>query len=99
MFTIKQGDTRYALKVVLKDGDGLPVNLTGCQVNFILQQAFERSPYIQDAVNGEVWVVFQPTDTAKTGYFNAEFKVTYPDGKIETFPNNGFIKIYVSPSL
>lgn len=99
MFTIKQGDTRYALKAVLKDNEGVPIDLTGCQVKVVIGKMMERTPYIHDALNGEVWVVFQPEDTATPGFYYAEFKITYQDGKVETFPNNGYIKIAVSSSL
>lgn len=101
MFTIKRGDTRYAMKVILKDGNGVPVDLTNCQVKVIIKGLFERTPHIQDAPNGEVWVTFNADDTSqvKTGTFYGEFKVTYPDYRIETFPNTGFFKIYVDADL
>lgn len=98
MFTIKKNDTRYAMKAILKSMSGLPVNLSKCTVKFIMAEK-EREPFIHDAINGEVWVIFQPEDTDKIGYFNAEFKVTYEDGKVETFPNDDYIKIHVSSSL
>jgi len=99
MFTIKRGDTRYALKAILKDGDGIPVDLNNCDVSFIIKGVMERTPYIHDAVNGEVWVVFHPEDTANEGYYIGEFKVVYSDNRIETFPNEGFIRIHITESL
>jgi len=36
-----------------------------------------------------------PSDTDLAGRYQAEFKVTYADGAIETFPNRGFITVII----
>jgi hypothetical protein len=48
-----------------------------------------------DQVTGPPIVSYDwlPGDTDNSGEHKAEFKVTYADGRIETFPNNGFIHI------
>ena len=43
--TIKRGDTRHALKAILKDSSGSPVNLTDCTVSFHMAP-LGRSPTV-----------------------------------------------------
>ena len=55
--------------------------------------------------SAEIVQVFQPAlvaypwrqgDTDKAGRFEAEFRVSYLDGTFETFPNLGFIEVFVT---
>jgi hypothetical protein len=102
--TIKRGDTRHAIKAVLKDASGAPVDLTGCSVNFHMAPlnrpaVISRAAHIEDAGNGEVWMVWAPGETDAAGFYQAEFEVTYQDGKRETFPNNGYISLLIQNDL
>jgi len=102
--TIKRGDTRHAIKAILKGKDGDPVDLTGCEVKFIMAllgrpPVICRQPHIADAEHGEVWVVWAPGETGVSGVYRAEFKVTYLDGRKETFPNDGYIGINIMNDL
>jgi hypothetical protein len=42
---------------------------------------------------------WQAGDTATAGLFEAEFRVTYAGGRIETFPNDGFIAVRISEDI
>lgn len=84
--TIKRGDTRTCIKAILKDIDGDPVNLTGCNVAFHMAPLrrpaiISRAVHVQDEVNGEVWVVWVPGETDRAGVYRAEFRVTYQIGR------------------
>jgi hypothetical protein len=48
---------------------------------------------------GEVWMVWAPGETDAAGFYQAEFEVTYQDGKRETFPNNGYISLLIQNDL
>jgi len=101
---IKRGDTRHAIRAILKDAKGNPINLTDCEVSFAMAPlgrgaVINRAAHIQDAVAGEVWVVWVPGETDITGIYRAEFKVIYPDGKKETFPSDGYISIQIMNDL
>jgi hypothetical protein len=101
---LKRGDTRHAVKAILKDVEGDPVDLTGCEVSFVMaplgrRAVINRAAHIQDAVAGEVWVVWVPGETDITGIYRAEFKVIYPDGRKETFPSDGYISIQIMNDL
>ncbi len=102
--TIKRGDTRHAIRAVLKDATGSPVNLTDCTVSFHMaplgrSAVVSREVDIHDALAGEVWVVFAPGETDVSCVYRAEFQVTYGDGRRETFPNNGYINIQILSDL
>ena len=102
--TIKRGDTRHAIRAVLKNTQGTPVNLSGCSVSFHMAPpgrppTISRAVDIHDALAGEVWVVFAPGETDISGVYRAEFQVTYPDGRKETFPNSGYLAIQILDNL
>jgi hypothetical protein len=102
--TIKRGDTRHAIRAVLKDATGSPVNLTGCAVSFHMaplgrSAVVNRQVDIHDIAGGEVWVVWSPGETDVSGVYRAEFQVVYGDGRRETFPNDGYINIQILSDL
>lgn len=102
--TIKRGDTRNAIKAVLKAASGEPVDLTGCSVNFHMAPlcrpaVISRAAHIEDATGGEVWVVWAPGETDTAGIYRAEFEVIYDDGRRETYPNTGYISMQIIEDL
>ncbi len=102
--TIKRGDTRNCIKAVLKDATGSPVNLTSCEAKFHMappgrQAIVSRAAHIENAVSGEVWVVWAPGETDVVGIYRAEFEVMYQDGRRETYPNDGYISIQILNDL
>jgi hypothetical protein len=54
---------------------------------------------IQDAATGEVWYVFESEETAEAGTFRAEFEATFSDGRVETFPTEGYTLIEIIRDL
>ncbi len=101
-FTLKRGDTSPALVYTL-----IPttIDLTGATVKF---QMRTRSGVTIKDVNATVVSVTDPPtlkyqwvspDTDVADLYEAEFKVTYSDGKIETFPNEGFIQIRINEDV
>jgi len=102
--TIKQGDTRNCIKATLRDKDGELVDLTDLQVLFNMKKingSTKTNTYahVEDAVNGEVWYVWNEGDTDVPGRYRGDFEVIYLDGKVETFPNNGYINIKIIDNL
>ena len=101
-FVIKRGDTSPALRFELLPDS---VSLAGAAVRFQMRArggatVIDRSAAIhsvfQPAVVEHVW---QPSDTETPSRFEAEFRVTYMDGTIETFPNLGFIEVFVTEDV
>ena len=97
-FTIKRGDTSPALRfVVLPEG----VSLAGATVRF--QMRARGGPTVIDRP-AQIETVFAPAvvvhrwtpgETKEAGRFEAEFRIIYLDGSVETFPNLGFIEVFV----
>lgn len=52
-----------------------------------------------DPSEGVVGYDWEFTDTANAGRFEAEFEVTYADGAVETFPNDGFIVVQINGDI
>jgi len=105
-FTIKKGDTSPAIKYQLQDDDGNPVNITDYnevkvgmwpQDGDTLKVDADTSGNVSvtDAANGEVKYEWQSADTDTKGRFHAEWEVTYSDGTVETFPNQGYIDVFI----
>lgn len=104
-FRIKTNDTSPKLAMALTDANGNTIDLTGCTVNFYMR-AYGASSLkvtspatITDAVNGAVEYAWDAADTDTAGTYYAEVEVTYGDGRIETFPNNGYISVVIKEDL
>ena len=104
-FYIKRGDTSPAIRYALSP---TTVVLTGATVRFQMRARRSRGgATVIDAVAVVVTATGTPTveyqwqagNTANAGIFEAEFQVTYADGRNETFPNDGFISVKVSEDV
>ena len=100
-FYIKQNDTQPAFQAILEDGGGVPINLDGATVRFHMRSIgtkvvkVDESASVISAVGGIVRYTWAAGDTDTIGSFQAEFEVTYPDDSIETFPNDGYIRVEI----
>lgn len=104
MFKIKQNDTSPAIRATLKDSNGQVLNLIGASVKFHMKTengriAVDNTATIVDDENGIVEYNWANGDTKYEGLNYAEFEVTYEDESIETFPNDGYIKIKITREL
>ena len=104
-FFIKQNDTSPAMQIQFLDGDGDPVSISGGTVKFKMSR-FNTGEKIVDSnaiiANGEIGIAYylwNAADTAQQGVFKSEFEVTYSDGYVETFPNDGYITIDIREDL
>ena len=104
-FFIKRGDTSPAIQFALLPAT---VNLTGATVRFQMRARRPRGGVaVIDAAAAVVTATGTPTveytwqtaDTANAGIYEAEFRVTYANGKVGTFPNDGFIPIQISEEI
>lgn len=103
-FVIKQYDTSPSLKTTLVDSDGLPINLTGASADFIMKDfnngiVLNTPMDIVTPLGGVIQYDWAVGDTDVPGTYYIEFKVTYNNGAVETFPNNSNATIVVYPSL
>lgn len=79
------------------------MDLTGASVQFRMAQnkqlVVNRSATISNALGGIVLFVFQTGETDIPGAYDAQFKVTFPDGSIETFPNSGGFRVVIQSDI
>lgn len=103
-FYLKQNDTQPALRAQLKDGDDVPIVLTGATIRFHMRTIsgtvkVDAAATIITAANGIVQYNWQAADTNTIGTYQAEFEVTYQDTTIETFPNSGYIRVEITDDI
>ena len=101
-FTIKRGDTSPALRFALLPDS---VSLAGATVRFqmrargggtLIDRPAQIETVFAPAVVAHRWI---SSETDQAGRFEAEFRVTYLDGHTETFPNLGFIEVFVTEDV
>jgi BppU N-terminal domain len=98
---IKQGDTR-PLDVALV-ANRKPVPLAGSTIAFFMAPKIEGigtviqdgAVEIVDAAKAKVRYEWQPGETDRAGVHRAEFRVTFSDGVIETFPSGDYLEVEI----
>lgn len=104
-FYIKQNDTSPSMLATLQDASGVAVDISAASIRFHMRQigssqiTVDAQATIVDALAGEIRYDWQAADTAKIGSYQAEFEVTYADASIETFPNDGYIRIQITEDI
>ena len=105
-FYIKQNDTTPKLESFLQDDKSRPVNLTGATVVFHLRLASDLSAKItsgsvttESATKGHVSYDWSASDTDTSGIYQGEFQVTFVSGKVESFPNDDYIKVIITDDV
>jgi hypothetical protein len=101
-FHIKRGDTSPAMLYV----PDAPVDLAGgAQAQFEMRMRGGAHTVASAAsmgmTEGKQALVYawEASDTAVAGQYEAEFRLTYPDGSIVTLPTEGFVTVLVSETV
>ena len=104
--TIKQGDTAPSLQDALTYSDDSAVDLTGASLSFVMRALSASMPLtltgtaaITAPALGEVAYTFSAADTAVAGQYMANWRVTFPDGAVMTFPTVGYLSVAVEENL
>jgi hypothetical protein len=98
---IKQGDTAPSLQSTLTD-NGATVNLTTATAIRVIGSQNGVTLFTRTTTGSSVGVVdmpWQTGDTAALGPIRVEWEVTWPDGKIQTFPASGYETVWVTRDL
>jgi|TARA_B110000914_G_scaffold174272_1_gene155362 hypothetical protein len=104
-FTITQNDTSPSIKATLKDGAGTVIDLTSatCKIHVMplggTVLKVNAITTITNPTTGIVQYDWIPADTTDFGTFSIQFEVTYGNGTIETFPNNGSLAMIITKEL
>jgi hypothetical protein len=105
-FKIKRNDTRPAIEATLGSLTAsdtissvvfsMATNTGTVKVDAASATIVQQASATQSAKVKYQW---QTGDTDTSAIYNAEFECTFSDGRIETFPNEGFLKVQVGPDL
>ena len=100
-FYIKQNDTVPSIRATLQNGNGDPVDLINATVRFHMRAiganntTVDAAAVVVSAAAGIVQYNWIADDTDTIGSYQAEFEVTYPDSTVETFPNDGYVRVEI----
>jgi len=109
-YTVKRRDTAPVIQDVLLDKDGSPVNATGATIRFHMA-SWDLTTVVVAAgavtgwngaalgAAGQFEYAWASGDVVAAGVYKAELEVTYANGKIETFPNEGFAVVNIPADL
>lgn len=102
--TLKRGDRNPSLEATLQQATGAPIPLHGVtQVKFLMKDEntlkIDSPVTIIDAARGLVKYDWAAEDTDTVGNYQAEFEITFSDGKKMTVPNNGYIVVVILEDL
>ena len=98
-FSIKRGDTSPAIQFALAPAS---VNLVLADVQFQMRPrgggdtVIDAPALVVSETPPVVGYAWQAADTETAGWYEAEFRVTYFDGTVETFPNAAFINVFIN---
>lgn len=101
-FYLKRGDTGPSIRLSL---DAATQTLIGAEVTFQMRMRGGAlvidAPAVIESFIGTPTVRYdwQPSDTATAGLFEAEMRVRYATGVIETFPNSGFVLVRIGEDV
>lgn len=104
-FFIKQNDTSPSIRATLKGSDGSAINLNNATAVFKMSPmaggnlTVDASADIFDPSEGVIEYLWTADDTSESGSYRAEIEVTYSDGKVESFPNSGFIRVEINSDI
>ena len=104
-FKIKRNDTRPAIEATISASASdtiTTVEFHMASSDGTLKVAAGSGTIVQQASSTQAAKVkyqWQTGDTDTDGKYNAEFEVTFSDGRVETYPNEGFLKVQVGPDL
>ena len=101
-FYVKKNDTAPSLRASLKDGGDQAIDLSDATVNFHMRKVGASTikvdasaVVIGSSSDGIVQYNWTTADTDTAGTYQGEFEVTYSDGSVESFPNNGYILVEI----
>lgn len=100
-FVLKKNDTTPQVVMSLMEEDGSDIDLTGATVRFHMTpygsstEKVDTTASILNAEKGIVQYTWIAGDTDTTGWYRAEFEVTYGTGEVESFPNSQDLVIQI----
>lgn len=103
VFVIKRGDTSPSIayipdQTIVFTSASAVFNAWDVDGNVVLsRQAASITTLDSDTVLQYDWAASDTTNLTQIS--KCEFEVTYADAKVETFPNDDYIGLYISPDI
>ncbi len=104
-FVIGQGDLEKEIRRTLTDETGAAVNLSGATSATLSLVPLEGGTTrtftmaIETPASGIVSYQWQAGETDEAGFFLGRIRVVYAGGNDQSFPNSGYLVIYVTPEV
>jgi hypothetical protein len=107
-FLLRQGDTTSAITAILEDEAGTPVDIEGATIVFRMTPIEGGATKVDAAASnnqgadvniGAVSYTWAAADTDTAGLFLAEWIVTFTSGDVQSYPNDGYLHVRVTPQL
>lgn len=106
-FYIKTSDTAPTIAATLKDSAGNAVDIEAATVHIVLQPfdgetslyAAASNDQVDEDTTGYVSYEWEAEDLDTAGAFYGEWQVTFQDGSVETFPNDGYFTVAILEDL
>lgn len=103
LFFIKRNDRLPPVTALLRGADNLPIDLTDAtSIRFICTNGVDGAAVIESPpTDGRVRYDWGADETADAGQFNAEFEITWNDGRKQTVPNgqDEYIRVIITADL
>src|SRR5690625_4740426 len=101
--TLKRYDRTPALEAVLQQATGAPINLQNATVKFLMKDQdglkIDSPVTIIDVSRGMVKYDWAEDDTDEVGDYQAEFEITFSNGRKMTVPNDDYIVVVILEDL
>lgn len=102
-FVIKQNDLEPPIVGTVTDPLGTPINLTGATNQVLIlkpigggaAQRLSTGTTILSAAGGRIKHAWVAGETATAGSFFAEWEVTWPSSRVQTFPTEGTFSVVI----
>jgi len=103
---LKQNDVGGVIERTLRDGFGVPANLTGATVVFSMRvkpagtvKISAAGATLVTAVDGLVRYTFTAGNTDTADEYEAEFQATYSNGDVQSYPEDGYIPVVITDDI
>lgn len=104
-YVTKRGNTAMPVTSTLSDERGIRDLTNAVEVKLLLRLHVSRALTELDAdvdgtpTSGNVIYEWQPGDTDTAGWYDYEWRVTFSDGEVATFPSQNYLLMHIEESL
>jgi hypothetical protein len=111
-FILRANDTASIITGTAEDQTGTPISIAGATVRFhmrtlnsagtpVLNQAAanDQAGDGTDGTMGNMSYAWVAGNTAVSGFYLGEWEITFNNGKVQSFPNGGYVVLYISPEV